>query len=263
MNKLSQIACVLLFALMGATNVYPQSTSVRPFTLPGSAWNETGNYSPVESSILSDSYVEQGMTTSKWGSFTVGPYVSMALDFDSKGLDWENRVAVVSALRVSKTFKSGVVAVNAGYGVEDRFKSGMVKQSPVGFATYWFGWQAAGNKRFPGSSWGVLGATSPVERGNFIATVYAEQGVVVRRVLGGRVVPFGQVTLSGDAAGHDWNNRSISGGGLKLMRPVRHGLVETGASYLQERRFTSGLSKGGVNGFVKMWFGWSDLTFGK
>jgi hypothetical protein len=47
------------------------------------------------------------------------------------------------------------------------------------------------------------------------------------------------------------------------MRPVRHGLIETGASYLQEKRFTSGLNKGGVNGFVKMWFGWSDLRFGK
>jgi hypothetical protein len=253
--KFASIAVLCFAPLAGAQD----QTLGRAITFPGSAWTDIGNYSPSESTVLFDSYAEQGATIYRAHSLSLTPYASLALDFDTKGYDWENRAQGQIGIKLTRNFRNGIVSVGTAYAIEDRFKSETVKQAAIGFANYWFGWGAG--RRFPGSSWGIVGNISPVEHGNLVATAYLEQGVVVARFHDNktRLVPFGQTTISGDTQGYSWENRNTSGGGFKVVRLVRHGDVEAGGLYLQETRFLQGPNKGGFNFFVKAWVGWSDL----
>ena len=259
MNKAIKLGFVI--ALWLAPIASAQQPTFRSPSYPGSAWTDIGNYSPTEATVLFDSYAEQGVTVSQFHSLAVTPYASLALDFDTKGYDWENRADVQLGVKLTRNLTHGTISIGTAYGVENRFKSGLVKRAPVGFVNYWFGWGASASQRFPGSSWGIVGDTSPVERGNLIATGYLEQGVVAARFHNNktRLVLYGQTTMSCDTQGYSWENRNISGGGFKIVRLVRHGDVEAGGSYLYESRFLQGQSKGGYNFFVKTWVGWSDL----
>ncbi len=249
---------VPILALCISANAQTQGNKL-PTTLPGSAWNVTGNISPVESgNYISASYAEQGITLFRAGTVSVVPYFSVAATLDTKGYDWNNRFVTTGAVKLVKNFRNGIISIGGGYANEYRFKSGMRKSAPVAQATYWFGWQP--NQRFPGNSWGVIGNISAVERNNLIAAAYVQQGVTAAKVHGVSVVPFGEYSVSRDTDGYDWNNRALYGAGFKVRVPGPSRVVEVGSSYQYEHRFKSGLSASGFSVFIRTWFGWNPMA---
>lgn len=223
-------------------------------TLPGSAWNATGNLSPMErGNTMSASYLEQGVTLYRTGSFSFVPYASLAASLDTKGYEWNNRAVGTLGMKFVKDFKSGTVFLACGYADEHR-KGGTHKDAAVIQAVYWFGWQQG--SQFQGSSWGTFGNTSPFERNNFIATSYVQQGVALYKLHSVSVIPFVECTLSRDSKGYDWNNRAIYGGGVKLLLPHQSHSYELGTAYQHEERFKSHASANAVTLFAKFWFGW-------
>ena len=110
--------------------------------------------------------------------------------------------------------------------------------------------------KYPGSSWGSVGNTSPSEKDNFIATVHAEQGVVVANGDDWNLAPFVTGTVTVDSKGYDWNNKAVLRGGVKLEHTVPHGIValRTGVAY--EDRFRSGESDSSLFVSAEHWLGW-------
>lgn len=248
-------AGIALLILGWCVSASAQSETKQPFTLPGSAWNTTGNVSPTEgNNVISASYVEQGVTVFHGKTLSLVPYVSLGATLDTEGNDWDNRFIATSAIKLVKNVSSGIISISGGYTNEYRFKSGMRKGAPVAQAMYWFGWGS--NKRFPGNSWGVLGNISPVERNNLIATAYVQQGIAVAKFHNTLLVPFAEATLSKDSDGNDWNNRTLMGSGVKLVILGGPQTSEVGVSYTHERRFDSGLTASAVTAFARFWIGW-------
>jgi hypothetical protein len=226
-------------------------------TYPGQVYTEVGNYSPTEATVLSSSYAEQGVVVARFARLSLTPYVAIGITADTQGFDWENRVTGQVGVKLVHAFNHGVFSVGTAYAVEDRFKSGTIRKSIIGYVNYWVGWhQITEGKRFPGSSWGTIGNLSPVERGNVLAALYVQQGVVAARRGRLALVPFGEGTFSRDTQGFDWNNRSVAGAGLKGVVSLPKAVVELGGSFLQETRFGAGQSAGGFNLFLKVWAGW-------
>jgi hypothetical protein len=238
----------------------------RPMILPGSAWFVLGNLSPFEhDNCIVSGYLEQGVTLFRSEHYSLVPYVSLGIGVDSQHYDWNNRQTVQVGIKLVRNFSHGIVSVGGAYAYEHRSKSGDSAHAPVGYANYWFGWHApTANRssrhiRFPGSSWGVIGNVSPVEKCNLIVSDHIEQGVSVAKIGRVSLVPFAEATISGDTNGYDWNNRILYGGGVKIVIPGKSKVAELGASYLKERRFHSGIQKGGYTLFLKVWLGWSPV----
>lgn len=238
----------------------------QPVVLPGSAWSVLGNIAPVESgNIIDASYLEQGITVYRSKKFSLVPYVNLGLTHDTKGYDWNNRLTAQGGAKLIRNFRNGIVASGVVYAQEYRWKTHQRASAPVASASYWFGWQSPSANRskkkfftgFPGSSWGVVGNISPVEKGNVIGNVYVQQGVAVAKTGTVSIVPFGESTTSLDTKGYDWNNRRIYGGGIKFVIPASSRVAEVGASYQKEHRWQSDMRAGGLVFFVKIWFGWN------
>ena len=168
-------------------------------------------------------------------------------------------------LKYSRVFGRGIVQAGAGYAYERRFRSSLGMGQPIGFASYWFGWNhdlRAGRPRrlwssLPGRSWAAVGNQPPAERNNVIASVYVQQGVTVASVSRVSLVPLVEHTLTIDSMGHSWNNRRIFGEGVKLRVPVGKGVIEPAAIYKHERRWRDGQSADGLTASVNFWYGWS------
>ena len=243
-----------------------QGTVLDGTGLPGQAWTSLGNLSPIEhNNGYSQTYVEQSAAVfaTNSGSLTVTPYASLGLVLDTKGYPWNNKVEPRFGMKVNRLFRSGVVSVGSAYAYEDRCNS-VVNSGLILYAQDWFGWQPVTNKtsRFPGSSWAAIGNISPVEHGNIIAQGYVSQGIVVKRFSKTTLVPYGEMTLSRDSKHFDWDNKVISGAGVKAV--FQHGdlYTELGAGYLRENRLESGRSAGGLTLFMNASFGWNLLNRG-
>lgn len=232
--------------------------------LPGQAWSSLGNLSPIEhNNGYTQSYIEQSAAvfTSNSGSVTLSPYVSLGVLFDTKGYAWNNKIEPQFGVKLNKVFRSGVVSLGSAYAYEDRFNS-VVNSGLILYAQDWFGWQSIVNKtsRFPGSSWATIGNISPVEHGNLIGQAYLSQGIVAKRFTRTTLVPFAEMTFSRDSKHFDWDNKAISGAGVKAVLPHGNFYTEIGAAYLRENRFESGRSAGGLTLFMNASFGWNLLS---
>ena len=164
-------------------------------SFPGSAWVNSGYISPLEpGNLLTTSAFEQGITLVKRGPHSVAPYAALTITQDSEGLDWNNKVVSQIGLKYSRVLGSGIVQAGAGYAYERRFRSSLGMGQPIGFASYWFGWNRdlrGGRPRrlwssLPGTSWAAVGNHAPAERNNVIASVYVQQGVTLARISGCR-----------------------------------------------------------------------------
>ncbi|MBV9183179.1 MAG: hypothetical protein JO356_17895 [Acidobacteria bacterium] len=231
--------------------------------LPGLAWSTMGNFSPIEhNNGYSESYVEQGATVfaSNSGSTTVTPYASLGLVLDSKGYPWNDKIEPRIGVKLNRVFRSGVVSVGSAYSYEDRFKSA-TGSGLIVYTQAWFGWQEVSHKsnRFPGSSWVVLGNISPVENGNVLAWSHISQGIVAKRFSKATLVPYGEVTLARDSKHFDWNNKAVMGTGVKAVFAQGDTYSELGAAYLEEHRFYSGGSAGGLTLFLNVSYSWNLL----
>lgn len=253
MNKKAIV--IALLAVVSASQSAKAQSDSSPFAYPGSFWNVTGNTSPVEkNNFISSSYAEQGITVFNRDGISITPYVSLSVGLDSKGYDWNNKNVVTGGLKLSKHFGNGVASIIGGIANENHWKSGLNASSPFLKAEYWAGWGSYGN--YPGSSWGAIGNTSPIEKHNVIAAIYAQQGIVAKRFdNGAKLVPFIEASLTRDTEKYDWNNKRLIGVGFKITNPDPSCGCEVGVSYQNEHRSKSGSSASNVMLFAKFWFG--------
>jgi len=109
----------------------------------------------------------------------------------------------------------------------------------------------------PGSSWNLIG-TSPIEKNNWIDYFHIDQGIVVGNIGKIQIVPYIGFNAVADTKGYQWNNRLQGEAGLKLIRPLRSGVIEVGSAYAVERRYGNEptKTKTGVIGFAGGWHGW-------
>jgi hypothetical protein len=241
-----------------------QGTILDGTGLPGQAWTSLGNLSPTEhNNGYSQSYMEQSAAVfaTNSGSVTLTPYISLGLVLDTKGYPWNNKVEPRVGIKANKLFRSGVVSLGSAYAYEDRFNS-LTNSGLILYAQDWFGWQSVTNKatRFPGSSWAAVGNISPVEHGNIIGQGYVSQGIVAKRFKKTTLVPYCEATFSRDSKHFDWDNKVISGAGIKAVFPHDALYTELGVAYLHENRFDSGRSAGGLTLFMNASFGWNLLN---
>lgn len=287
------LGCIMLAAPVAKAQVAPAAYQgvlvgvVGVKAYPGSAWADIGNGSPTEhGNILSSLYAEQTVTMYKRGAISASPYVSTGVDFDTKGYNWNNQIAVQGGLRLNCAFQDGgVVSIGAAYGMEDRWipnatptggpgyivvpsnipNDGLVfsgsRRTFVASSQWWFGWGSGG--RFPGSHWGTVGTLSPVEKNNLIGMGHAEQAVIVKKFSKGAYLsPYGELTLSGDVDGYDWENKALYGSGVKLSVPVRETVIELLVGYEREQRFLSGTTTGQLVVHTRFWIGWNPTRKG-
>jgi hypothetical protein len=240
------------------------SASVTRF--PGSTWVNSGYASPLEAGNLLTTYAaEQGFTLLTHGPHGIIPFAAITIVRDQRGLDWNNRALSHIGVKYARTFFHGIVQAGGGYAYEHRFRSGTSMGQPIGFASYWFGWNRSLRparartilSSLPGTSWGAVGNHAPAERHNVSASVYVQQGLTVVTLRDVSVIPFVEGSVSADSAGYSWNNRRMHGEGLKLRLPVGAGVLETAATYKHERRWREGRSADGLTGSVTFWYGWN------
>lgn len=228
--------------------------------LAGQMWVANGNYSPVEKgNVLSQwDFKQSASIFSTWhNSLTVAPYVEFGAVVDTAGYNWNNKIMPGAGIKADKLFRNGVISAGTAYSYEDR--AGSAKASGrTDYVSGWFGWQTAAEQknRFPGSTWVVVGHISPVEHGNLIEQGFATQGYVLHRFNRAAVIPYGEITIGRDSQGYDWENRVISGGGVKCAVPVKKIYIDFGTGVTHEDRFNSALSATGFKIFMNASYTW-------
>jgi len=232
--------------------------------LPGQMWSATGTYSPMEKgNVLSQSYFEQTASVySTWNnSLTVSPYMAFGMVYDTKGYSWNNKVQPSGGIKVNKFFRYGVISVGTAYAYEDRFTDWRAPKASgrTDYILDWFGWQPVSSKtsRFPGSTWAVAGHISPVEHGNLIEQAYVTQGFVLHRFNRSAIVPYGEFTVGHDSQGFNWENRTLSGAGVKFVTSMGQLYTDVGAGLVHENRFNTGLTANGLKIFMDISCSWS------
>ncbi|MBV9885623.1 MAG: hypothetical protein JO119_03665 [Acidobacteria bacterium] len=246
----------------------PNVTATAP-TGQGSMWIDSGGSSPLEKDFCVRFFAEQGVVVRTFAGFDVGAYVNTTDSMDQHRLDW-NRFARGSAgLKLVKTFNNryfgGLLRGDVGYTAEHRFISGTSAAAPSLDINYWIGWQPQ-QGRLPGSSWGIAALNiSPTELHNTLFNDFVKQGVVLWKEKDHgmsrpkpELIAFGQMTLSKDMLGYDWNNFTREGGGLEIMVPTEHSTYEVGTMYLYETRSVIPRTGSGVEIFIRFWHGWQD-----
>jgi len=247
------IVLAMAFAPKAHSQAAPTFAGQTNGNLTGSIWSEIGTISPVEKgNVIFATGVTEGFDFANKGIFIFTPFAAAQSSLDSYGYDWDNTIAASLGLKTSIRLSHGVLSASAGYGVEDRWKSGMFASSPEVYLEDWFGWQIpAKYKRFPGSTWTTFGMTSPIEKYNLILYGHLQQGVTVARlgkVAQRPIVIFGEGTLVKDTQRHDWDNLIRAGVGAEIT--VGHG-ISIGANFTDEHRNISGLHADGLGLFIK------------
>ncbi len=102
--------------------------------------------------------------------------------------------------------------------------------------------------------WAVTGRVAPGEPGNWITSASVEQGAMFFHHSRMDAGPFVRLTVSGDSAGSEWNNRQTADAGVKLSRQVPVGVVEAGAA--RRHRWAAAPGSGNIL-FVNLWMGWT------
>jgi hypothetical protein len=231
--------------------------------LKGQMWSSNGTYSPLEKgNVLSQSYFEQTASVyATWhNSVTITPYLAFGMLSDTKGYSWNNKIQPSGGIKVNKLFRYGIVSIGTAYAYEDRFTESTAPKASgrTDYILDWFGWESVSSEtsRFPGSTWAILGHFSPVEHGNLIEQAYVTQGFVLHRFNRAALVPYGEFTIGHDSQGFDWENRAISGAGVKLAIPRGRLYADLGAGVVHENRFNTGLSANGLKVFMNISYTW-------
>ncbi len=255
-------ACFALAAFLAAS---PSPLQAQTF-FPGSGWVTSGYVSPLEPGNLLTTYAfEQGISLGKWGVHSLVPYAGITIAQDRDGLEWNNKAMSQAGVKYVRALRGGVVQAGGGYAHEHRLLSGRTLGQPIGFASYWFGWnrniQRGSSRRLwsslPGTSWATVGNLVPAEGNNITTSVFLQQGITLATV--GRIsfIPFLEHTVTFDTAGHSWNNRRTHGHGLKVRVGVGRGVLEAATAFKHERRWRGGLSGDGLTTTVNFWYGWN------
>lgn len=108
---------------------------------------------------------------------------------------------------------------------------------------------------YPGSIWGGLGNTSPIENGNILGGMYVEQGMAFKAGTNLTFVPYASFSGSFDTYHNDWNNRGAGVLGAKFVKIFSNGIISLGGGYSAECR-EGGMRKEAPQLQATYWFGW-------
>jgi hypothetical protein len=228
---------------------------------PGSVNLSAGTLTPSEpGNLIATTTAEQGITAWHSGSAFLVGYTSVSLRSDTQGYTWNNNTPVVVGAKFVKTWTFGVIQAGGGLGLVAR-TAGPTPAALTASVSYWSGWRnerstSANGLAFPGHFWVSSGYATPLERGNWITTASAEEGVTLLRRGRIGVVPFGAVTAGADTDHHPWNNKTSIDVGVKAERFVPGGIVEVGTARRHEYQRLTGESHTGMTVFVNFWLGW-------
>lgn len=219
----------------------------------GSTWGALETSPSEDNNVIGTLYVEQShpVWTNEKLTLKLSPFINGTLVADSKGYNWNNKVTAKAGVKLDYLVgEAGVLTLRTGAASSHQFKSGSTDTEPFLSAEYWFGW--GNDTSTPGSSWGIVGNTSPSEKGNVIAMAHLEQGFLARQVGIGKVVPFVDLSITRDTKDNPWNNKEVYGLGVKYSLPVSTGSVDFRAKFQHERRDST--TDNGVAASVSYWF---------
>jgi hypothetical protein len=216
----------------------------------GSTWGAIQNSPAEDDNVIGTVYAEKSWALYEKDGLKASPFLSGSLVTDTKDYDWNNKLTVRAGGKLN--YQAGPVALTLRGGVahERLFNTDRSYTEPFLAAEYWVGWGFG--TRWPGSSWGVIGNTSPSEKGNVIAMVYAKQGFLAWNAGKGRITPFVDLTVARDTKDLAWNNKEVYSLGVEYVHPVGSGSVNVGAKFQREER--SGRGNSGAVAFVTYWF---------
>ena len=257
---------VVLCALTSSAGAQ-QSTPPTPMTLPGSFWVSTGNVGPAEpDNRMTQGAMEQGITLWRHGSWFVGPFAAVSFAADTAGYDWNNKHPMTIGGKLQQRMGNGVLQVGAGVMFEEDPNTGEDRH-PTAFVGYWLGWQgdsraqAQGDRpAFPGSvnvSSGLLTGRDP---DNWMSYATLQQGITVARAGGFAFVPYGSSGVSFDSKQRPWQNRLTNDAGMKVVRAISGGVIETGIAYRHQYEMLTGLGTSEPVVFVNLWIGWNPVA---
>ncbi|OGG65759.1 hypothetical protein A2929_01915 [Candidatus Kaiserbacteria bacterium RIFCSPLOWO2_01_FULL_45_25] len=224
---------------------------MQPAFADGSTWGSIENSPAEDDNVIGTAYAEKSWPVLQKDKLKLSPFLSGMVVVDDKGYNWNNKAVARAGGKLDyQVGPLGTLTFRLGAAYEHQFKSGDSYTEPFASAEYWFGWGYGTS--LPGSSWGVVGNTSPSEKGNVIAMVHAEQGFLAFNAGKGRVTPFIDFTIARDTKDFVWNNKEVYGLGVKYVHPVGNGVVNVGTKYQHEER-EAGRGSGAVL-FLTYWF---------
>lgn len=134
--------------LLVALALLSTPAQAEPLAYPGTAWvNITGPHSGggEDGNWIAASKVQQGIDWTEVNGWRLNTAVSVTASTDTKGFDWNNRVAPAVSASVRKTAESSVFEVGVQIVNETHF--GRLYKMPDSnstsvqvFANYWIGW---------------------------------------------------------------------------------------------------------------------------
>jgi hypothetical protein len=217
----------------------------------GSTWSSVQNSPAEDNNVLGTAYVEKSWLIYEEGGLKASPFVTGAITGDTKGYVWNNKAILRAGGKLN--YQAGPVGLTLRSGLvrEHLLNTGDSYTKPFLAAEYWVNWGSG--TRWPGSSWGVVGNTSPSEKGNVIAMANAKQSFFVQNVgSNGKVTPFIDITVVRDTKGYVWNNKETYGLGVEYIHSVDKGSVNFGAKFQHEVR--QGQRDSGAVAFLTYWF---------
>ena len=261
MRKVIPFACalMLLFARTGGAQEAPASIAY-----PGSFWISAGEVVPAErGNVLGQASFEQGITVWERGSWFLVPHVNLSAMADSYGYAWNNRHPARAAVKIVRRLPGGMVQAGAGMMFEPNADSDE-RWHPTAAVDYWTGWAAEGAAQhgakfggYPGYAWASSGLIAGRDPQNWITTAAAQQGLVVFRSQIFSVVPYAGAAASFDTKRRTWENRVSYDAGVKLVRPMVGGVVETGIAARRQHEVLTGQVHFAPVAYVNLWIGWN------
>jgi hypothetical protein len=134
--------------------------------------------------------------------------------------------------------------------------------APALVVSYWNDWRPAAasgirfGNFFPGHVSASSGLLTAAERGNWITNISLEQGTTLWRTKGFDAIPYVSAGFAADTHRHQWNNRTLTDGGLKLRRAVFGGVADVRVAYrVDHNRQTNRVTTGPLV-ITSFWLGW-------
>ena len=113
----------------------------------------------------------------------------------------------------------------------------------------------------PGSAWGYVGNTSPIDKGDIFSNNHFEQGFgFYQRKEKMLVEGFGSMDMNFDSQGQVWANNYIGQFGVKANFLIRHGVVTVSVSRAYENQWLNGIKAWQNEISVNTWLGGQEYT---
>ena len=228
---------------------------------PGSLSASVGTIGPAEAgNVVSTVRTEQSVALWRLGAALIGGTVVAGTSTDLDGYAWNRTQPYTVGAKVMTSTAFGVVHATVGVsGVRAAAGSGL---APALVMSYWNDWRPAAapglrfGKSFPGHVSASSGLLTAAERGNWITNVSLEQGTTLWRTNAFDAIPYIGAGFAADTRGHQWNNRTLTDGGLKLRRAVFGGVADVRVAYrVDHNRQTNRVTAGPVV-VTSFWLGW-------